>query len=78
MSAVIADTLAIAVLAYAALGLAFAIAFVRRGAAFLDPKARAGSRPFKLLILPASAALWPILAVKWLRWKPAPSAKATP
>jgi hypothetical protein len=53
--------------AYAAVGLAFAVAFVTRGAATLDPAARGASWAFRLLILPGSAALWPVLAVKWAR-----------
>lgn len=55
--------------AYAAVGLAFAPAFVTAGAARLDPAARGASWAFRLLILPGSAALWPLLAVKWARAK---------
>jgi hypothetical protein len=53
--------------AYAAAGLAFAVAFVTRGAAKLDPAAREASWAFRLLIMPGSAALWPLLAAKWAR-----------
>lgn len=53
--------------AYLALGVLFAIPFALRGAARLDPVARAGSIPFKLLILPGAALLWPALAVMWVK-----------
>lgn len=51
---------------YAAIGIVFAIAFVVSGAARIDPGARDAPWSFKLLILPASAALWPLLARRWL------------
>ena len=53
--------------AYAGLGLLFAIAFVTVGAGRLDPVARSGTWGFRLLILPGSAALWPLLLRRWLR-----------
>ena len=53
--------------AYAAAGLLFAVAFAWRGAGVVDPAARKGTLGFRLLIVPGSAALWPVLAVKWMR-----------
>lgn len=53
--------------AYLALGVLFAPAFAWRGAGRLDAAAREGSLGFRLLILPGSAALWPLLA--WLWWR---------
>lgn len=53
--------------AYALLGLVFAIAFVFKGAARLDPDAVAGTLGFRILILPGAAALWPWLLVRWMR-----------
>ena len=50
---------------YLALGVVFAVAFVLRGAAKLDPLARAGTFGFRIAIFPASAALWPFLAWRW-------------
>lgn len=50
---------------YAALGLVFALAFVARGAARMDPGAAAGTLGFRLLLLPGAAALWPLLAWRW-------------
>jgi hypothetical protein len=52
---------------YALAGVVFALAFVTVGVARLDPAARGTSWSFRVLILPGSAALWPLLAVKWAR-----------
>lgn len=52
---------------YLGLGVAFAVAFVARGVATVDPAARGGTIGFRLLIIPGSAALWPLLARRWLR-----------
>ena len=51
---------------YLAVGLLFAIAFAWKGAAAIDPAARDGTLGFRLLIIPGAAALWPILARRWL------------
>ncbi len=51
---------------YVALGFLFAIAFVSAGVARIDPAARGASLGFRLLIFPASVALWPLLARRWL------------
>lgn len=55
---------------YLTLGLAFAAWFVPAGAARLDPAARHGSLGFRLLILPATVALWPLLV--WRLWRMTP------
>lgn len=57
---------------YLAVGLGFALAFVTRGARRIDPRAAAGSWGFRLAILPGVAALWPILARRWLAGSPPP------
>jgi hypothetical protein len=57
---------------HALVGTAFALAFVTVGAATLDPAARGTSWAFRALILPGSAALWPLLAVKWARHRGEP------
>ena len=54
---------------YALAGVVFALAFVTAGVTRLDPAARSTSWVFRALILPGSAALWPLLAVKWARHK---------
>ena len=53
--------------AYAGIGVLFALAFVLRGAAAIDPAAKGAPWGFRLLILPGSAALWPVLLIKWLK-----------
>lgn len=52
---------------YALAGLAFGLCFVTVGVTRLDPAARGTSWAFRALILPGSATLWPLLAVKWVR-----------
>lgn len=56
--------------AYVAAGLVFAAAFVVWGAARVDPVARNATRGFRAVILPGATALWPLLAVKWIRSRP--------
>ena len=72
MSETIATWLVTAAGLYAAAGLLFAIPFVVRGAGRIDPQARAGSRGFRLLILPGVVAFWPLLARRWARGGPPP------
>ncbi|HEX4956169.1 MAG TPA: hypothetical protein VF017_22500 [Thermoanaerobaculia bacterium] len=67
MSHPVATACVVALEVYLLLGLVFALAFVRWGASRLDPAAREASWGFRLLILPASAALWPWLALRWWR-----------
>jgi hypothetical protein len=57
-------------LAYAALGVLFAIAFVTAGVSRVDPVAKGSSIGFRLMILPGAAALWPLLLWRWIskRW----------
>ncbi|MDH3255369.1 MAG: hypothetical protein OEM62_10285 [Acidobacteriota bacterium] len=57
---------------YVAAGALFAVAFVMGGVQRIDPQAEGGSWGFRLAILPASAALWPLLARRWLRGLPPP------
>lgn len=52
---------------YAALGLLFALLFAARGAGRIDPSAKGAGLGFRLLIVPGAAALWPLLAWRWLR-----------
>lgn len=53
--------------AYLAAGVVFAVAFALRGAAHIDPNAVDGSSGFRLVIMPGSALLWPVLVVRWVR-----------
>ena len=52
---------------YVGLGFVFALLFAARGAERLDPAARGAGLGFRLLIVPGAAALWPLLAWRWLR-----------
>ncbi len=58
--------------AYLAGGLLFAIPFVMTGVNRIDPHARRGSVGFRILILPGSVLLWPLLASRWLTGAPHP------
>ncbi len=57
----LATLLVTAIGLYLAIGLAFALWFVWRGANRIDRSAAEGTWGFRLLILPGSAALWPLL-----------------
>lgn len=50
---------------YLGIGVLFAAAFVWKGASRIDPAAGSTGVPFRLLIVPGSVALWPLLAAKW-------------
>ena len=52
---------------YAALGIVFAVAFVIWGVERVDPAAKGTRLGFRLLILPGSATLWPLLLRRWMR-----------
>lgn len=52
--------------AYVLCGLLFAIPFALVGTAMIDPLARKGSWGFRILIIPGTVALWPLLASRWL------------
>jgi hypothetical protein len=76
MSEAAANAILLATGVYLALGLAFALAFVTAGVQRLDPGARGAGLGFHLLILPGSAALWPLLLVRWLRGDEAPPSES--
>ncbi|MEO1237017.1 MAG: hypothetical protein AAFX76_09540 [Planctomycetota bacterium] len=59
----VAEWMVLGVTAYAGVGVVFALWFVTRGVAGLDPAARGGPWGFRVLIFPGSAALWPVLWV---------------
>ena len=66
MALTIANSLVFGLAIYALVGLVFALAFAVRGVGRIDPMAQSGSWGFRVLIIPASAALWPLLALRWL------------
>ena len=51
---------------YAAAGIAFAIAFLPRAIARLDPRVTGAPWTLRLLILPGVVALWPLFATRWI------------
>jgi len=61
-----AETLLSILAIYLILGLFFAIAFVSLGCQRIDPDAIGAGIGFRLLIIPASTAFWPLLLYKWL------------
>jgi len=67
-----ATALVVALEIYFGLGLLFAGWFAWRGAALIDPAARNATIGFRIVILPASALLWPLLLFRWLRRAPPP------
>ncbi len=52
---------------WVAIGALFAVAFACVGAGRVDHEARSGSFGFRVLIVPASVALWPLLLLRWIR-----------
>ena len=70
-----AEAAVTALTAYAVVGSLFGLAFVVRGVDRIDPAAAGASWSFRLLILPGSAALWPVLAWRWLRSADGPPAE---
>jgi len=51
--------------AYMACGLVFAIPFALVGVKKIDPHAAHGSWGFRLLVIPGTMALWPLLLGRW-------------
>jgi hypothetical protein len=64
---VIAEILLLAAGIYLLCGLAFAIPFVLVGVGKIDPHAAHGSWGFRLLIIPGTMFLWPLLARRWAK-----------
>jgi hypothetical protein len=54
-------------LLYLACGLLFGVPFVAVGVGRVDDAARQTSITFRLLILPGTVTLWPLLAAKWVK-----------
>ena len=50
---------------YLLCGLVFAIPFGLAGVGKIDPHAKHGSWEFRLLIIPGTMALWPVLLKRW-------------
>lgn len=63
----IAAVILIALGIYLAVGLLFAIPFALIGVERIDPHAAHGSWGFRLLIIPGTTALWPLLLKRWMK-----------
>lgn len=63
----VAEIVLLCAAVYAGLGLVFAIGFSANGAGVIDPVARQSPWSFRMLIIPASAALWPCLLFRWAK-----------
>jgi len=63
----IVETLLVAAGIYLLCGLVFAIPFVLIGVKQIDPHATDGSWGFRVLIIPGTMFLWPLLAKRWLK-----------
>ncbi|MCB2096387.1 MAG: hypothetical protein KDE05_02035 [Parvularculaceae bacterium] len=66
MSIETAEMIWMAVGGYLGLGALFAFYFVLRGVDGLDHAAKGAGAPFRLLLFPGAAALWPILLLRML------------
>lgn len=53
--------------AYCSVGLLWAVFFVIRGVGLVDSATHGATRLFRILILPGSAVLWP-LVLAWWAW----------
>lgn len=62
-----AETVLWVLLAYLICGLVVGVPFVLGGVDRVDEAARGASFGFRLLILPGTVALWPLMAAKWIR-----------
>jgi hypothetical protein len=63
----IASTFLILLGIYLACGFVFAVPFVLLGVKKIDPHATRGSWGFRLLIIPGTMALWPLLLRRWVK-----------
>jgi hypothetical protein len=52
---------------YLLCGLVFSVPFAIAGVGRIDPHAAHGTWGFRLLIIPGTILLWPLLALRWLK-----------
>ena len=74
----IAAVILIALGIYLTCGLAFAIPFALVGVKRIDPHAAQGSWGFRLLIMPGTMFLWPLLARRWIKGSHQPPEERNP
>ena len=61
----VAQSIVVAASVYFSLGLIVGVPFVWWGVSKIDPAAGGTSIGFRMLILPGTVALWPLMARKW-------------
>lgn len=61
------DLILILTAIYALIGMCVALGFAFKGVNRTDPVAAKAPLAFRLMIVPGSAGLWPVVLVKWLR-----------
>jgi hypothetical protein len=64
---IVAEVILYICLVYSLCGLAVGVPFVLGGVDRVDASARGASIGFRLIILPGTVALWPIIATKWIK-----------
>ena len=62
---IIVETILVVVTLYVLIGVVFAALFVTVGVSRLDSAAKGGPIGFRIFIFPGSAALWPVMLIKW-------------
>ena len=73
MPVAIAQTIVSTIELYALVGVIFALCFLPRAAARMDPGLAGAPLLTRLLILPGIAAMWPLFARRWLTGASAPA-----
>jgi hypothetical protein len=63
---IVAEIILLIALAYVGCGVALGVPFVLNGVNRVDEAARGAPLGFRLLILPGTIALWPMMAIKWI------------
>ena len=61
------ETVLMGVGLYLAVGLLFALIFAFKGVGRIDRSAREPTIGFRLVVIPAAAVFWPLLAQRWRR-----------
>lgn len=72
MSIELANMIVMGLGAYFAAGFLFGLAFVFLGTGKIDPAAKTMPLRARLIILPGTTLLWPLMAFKWIAQKEPP------
>ena len=72
MPPVVAEWILMLAAVYLLLGLVFAAPFLARGVQKMDSHAEAAGLAVRLILLPGTMVLWPVLLKRWLRGDPTP------